>query len=113
MEGQGAQGLMSLTIRDVKGLHQAYMPFIKGGGLFIPTIKKFRLGDDLFLRLTLMDEPDVLPISGKVVWITPSGAQGGKVAGVGIQINDPTDALRNKFETLLAGANTALPSHTL
>ena len=31
------QGILSLTIRDKSSLYAAYMPFIKNGGLFIPT----------------------------------------------------------------------------
>ena len=86
--GKGMQGLMSLTIRDTASLYEAYMPFISGGGLFVPTHKHYNLGDDVFIRLTLMDEPEKIPVPGKVVWVTPMGAQGGRQAGIGIQFND-------------------------
>jgi len=43
------------------------MPFIKNGGLFIPTTKRYRIGDELFLLLRLMDESEPIPIVGKVV----------------------------------------------
>ncbi|MGB0360150.1 MAG: PilZ domain-containing protein [Endozoicomonas sp.] len=101
--GKGMQGLMSLTIRDTASLYEAYMPFIIGGGLFVPTAKRYSLGDDVFIRLTLMDEAEQIPVPGKVVWITPLGA-GGRQAGVGIQFNDPTDSVRSKIETYIAGA---------
>ena len=48
---QGAaprQGILSLTIKDKSALYAAYMPFIKGGGLFIPTKKEYQLGDEVF-----------------------------------------------------------------
>ena len=32
------QGILSLTIKDKGALYAAYMPFIKNGGLFIPTL---------------------------------------------------------------------------
>ena len=102
--GRGMQGLMSLTIKDTTSLYDSYMPFIKGGGLFVPTHKRYSLGDDVFIRLTLMEEGDKLPVPGKVVWVTPAGSQGGRVAGIGVQFNDPTDAVRTKIETYLAGA---------
>ncbi|MFK0572975.1 PilZ domain-containing protein [Endozoicomonas sp.] len=101
--GKGMQGLMSLTIRDTASLYEAYMPFISGGGLFVPTHKHYNLGDDVFIRLTLMDEPEKIPVPGKVVWVTPMGDQGRRQAGIGIQFNDPTDSVRTKIETYIAG----------
>ena len=49
------QGILSLTIRDKSSLYAAYMPFIKNGGLFIPTNKAYKLGDEVFMLLTLSD----------------------------------------------------------
>src|SRR3989338_8322269 len=69
-------GILSLTIKDKSVLYAAYMPFIKNGGLFIPTNKNYKLGDEVFMLLNLMDEPEKIPVAGKVVWITPKGAQG-------------------------------------
>ncbi|WP_067521042.1 PilZ domain-containing protein [Endozoicomonas ascidiicola] len=112
--GKGMQGLMSLTIRDTASLYEAYMPYVTGGGLFVPTAKRYALGDDVFIRLTLMDEAEKIPVPGKVVWITPAGAQGGRQAGVGIQFNDPTDNVRTKIETYIAGAlNSDRPTNTM
>lgn len=102
--GKGMQGLMSLTIRDTASLYEAYMPFISGGGLFVPAHKHYNLGDDVFIRLTLMDEPEKIPVPGKVIWVTPIGAQGGRQAGIGIQFDDLTDSVRSKIEKYIAGA---------
>ena len=102
--GKGMQGLMSLAIKDTASLYESYMPFVRGGGLFIPTDKRYSLGDDVFIRLSLMDEPSKIPVPGKVVWVTPNGAQSGRKAGVGVQFNDPTDSVRTKIETYIAAA---------
>jgi len=104
MNPGGRNGILSLTIKDKSVLYAAYMPFIKNGGLFIPTSKQYQLGDEVFMLLKLMDEPEKIPVAGKVVWVTPKGAQGNKVAGVGVQFNDEDDLARNKIETYLAGA---------
>ena len=64
-------GILSLTIKDKAVLYAAYMPFIQGGGLFIPTNKQYQLGDEVFMLLKLMDEPEKIPVAGKVVWVTP------------------------------------------
>ncbi|MBF7141515.1 MULTISPECIES: PilZ domain-containing protein [Pseudomonas] len=107
-------GILSLTIKDKAVLYAAYMPFIKNGGLFIPTAKSYRLGDELFMLLNLMDEPEKIPVAGKVAWITPRGAQGNRAAGVGVQFNDGDDTARNKIETYLAGAlKSDRPTHTM
>ncbi|MRI35215.1 pilus assembly protein PilZ [Endozoicomonas sp. OPT23] len=98
----GMSGILSLTIKDSSSLYSSYMPFINGGGLFIPTSREYNLGDEVFIRLTLMDEADKLPVPGKVVWITPQGSS--RMAGIGVQFTDPTDTVRTKIETYLAGA---------
>ena len=97
-------GFLSLTIKDVVSLYESYMPFLVNGGLFIPTTKIYHLGDELFIRLSLMDDPEVLPVAGKVIWITPAAAQGRKPAGVGVQFIDVNSDVRDKIETHLSGA---------
>ncbi len=107
-------GILTLTIKDKSVLYAAYMSFIKNGGLFIPTSKDYKLGDEVFMLLTLMEEPERLPVAGKVVWITPRGAQGNRAAGVGVQFNEDGANTRNKIETYLAGAlKTDRQTHTL
>lgn len=107
-------GILSLTIKDKAVLYAAYMPFIKQGGLFIPTLKDYRLGDEVFMLLSLMDEPEKIPVAGKVVWITPKGAQGNRAAGIGVQFNETDGVARNKIEAYLAGAlKSDRPTHTM
>lgn len=112
---ESRQGIMSLTIKDKGALYAAYMPFIKNGGLFIPTNKEYRYGDEVFMLLTLMDDKERLPVAGRIVWVTPYGAQGSKTAGIGVQFSDQDNgATRKKIETYLAGALEAdRPTHTM
>lgn len=98
------QGVMSLAIKDKSTLYSSYMPFLKSGGIFIPTDKPFELGDEVFLLLSLMDEPERFPVTGKVVWITPRGSLGGRPQGVGIQFSgNEGQVVQKKIETYLAG----------
>ena len=99
------QGILSLTFKDKAGLYNAYMPFLKQGGIFVPTPKRYFLGDEVFLLLTLPDSSDRLPIAGKVVWVTPAGAQGNRTAGIGVQFAEGGEGelIKNRIETLLAG----------
>ncbi len=98
-------GMLSLSIKDKAALYAAYMPFIKNGGLFIPTNKNYKLGDDVFMLLTLMDDTERLPVAGKIIWMTPNGAQGNRATGIGVQFSEQDKGLtRNKIETHLAGA---------
>lgn len=71
MSEDNKQGILSLTIKDRTVLYAAYMPFVRHGGLFVPTNKKYELGEEVFILLALMDEPEKIPINGKVVWVTP------------------------------------------
>jgi type IV pilus assembly protein PilZ len=113
--GDARQGILSLTIRDKSALYASYMPFVKNGGLFIPTAKNYKLGDEVFMLLTLTDSKDKLPVAGKVAWITPKGAQGNKTAGIGVQFSElDKGATRSKIEKSLAGAlKSDRPTHTM
>ncbi|RDE24714.1 pilus assembly protein PilZ [Motiliproteus coralliicola] len=101
---RASHGILSLTIKSKEDLYRSYMPFIKNGGLFVPTPRDYQLGEEVFMLLDLMEEPDKLPVSGKVIWVTPRGAQGGKQAGIGIQLSADDNTLLGKIETYLAGA---------
>ena len=109
------QGLLSLNIKDKAALYSAYMPFVKNGGLFIPTEKGYELGDEVFMLLTLMEEAEKIPVAGRVIWITPEEAQSNRSAGIGVQFNDQDGgAARDKIEAYLAGAVDAdRPTHTM
>lgn len=109
------QGILSLTIKDKSALYAAYMPFVKNGGLFIPTPKVYKIKDEVFMLLTLMEETEKIPIAGKIIWVTPKGAQGNRAAGIGVQFSDQDGgSARNKIETYLGGALKAdRPTHTM
>jgi len=101
------QSVLALTIQDKSVLYGAYMSFLKNGGLFVPTARSYRLGDEVFLLLTLMDEPEKLPVAGRVVWITPEGAQGNRQAGIGIEFSDEDVTVTAIIENHLAGSLTS------
>jgi type IV pilus assembly protein PilZ len=110
------QGILSLSIKDRHALYNAYMPFVKGGGLFVQSTKRFKLGDEVFLLLTLMELEERLPIPGKVVWITPPGSQGNRRPGIGVQFADTPDGAhaRTIIESHLANLlNSARKTHTM
>jgi type IV pilus assembly protein PilZ len=111
----GQQRILSFVIKDRNALYASFMPFVKNGGLFIPTSKRYQLGDEIFLLLRLMDEPERIPVAGKVVWITPAGAEGNRAVGVGIQFSEQDDGVaRRKIEGYLAGMLTSdRPTHTM
>lgn len=104
-EAAPRQGILSLSIKDKNALYQAYMPFVTNGGLFIPTDREYQMGQEVFMLLNLMEEPERLPIAGKVVWKTPVGSSGYRTAGIGVQFSDQDGGLaRAKIENYLAGA---------
>jgi type IV pilus assembly protein PilZ len=114
--GLPRQGILSLAIKDKGALYNSYMPYVRGGGLFVPTAKRYNLSDEVFILLTLMDDKERLPIAGKVIWITPPGAQGNRTAGIGVQFNETPEGetARTKIESYLAGIlNADRPTHTM
>lgn len=108
--------VLSLNISSKSALYAAYMPFLKRGGIFVPTAKTYALGDEVFMLLSLMDEPGKLPIAGTVVWVTPGGAQGNKTQGIGVHFSDDESgqAAKTKIEGLLGGhLGSSRSTHTL
>jgi type IV pilus assembly protein PilZ len=112
---EARQGILSLTIKDKNALYAAFMDYVEGGGLFIPTHKKYSLGDEVFMLLSLMGEVERIPVAGKIIWITPVGAEGSRSNGVGVQFSDQDNgAARAKIETYLAGTSeSGRPTHTM
>lgn len=109
-------GVLSLSIKEKPALYAAYMAFVKGGGLFVPTTKNYQLRDEVLMLLTLMDDPNKIPVQGRVIWVTPEGAQGNKTPGIGVQFSDNESgvAARNKIEGLLGGTlKSTRPTHTM
>lgn len=88
--GKERSSVISIAIKDKQALYMSYMPYVKDGGLFVPTKKDYDLGDELFLLVKVIDEPDQLQISGRVVWISPPGALGNRPRGVGVQFTGDT-----------------------
>ncbi len=108
-------GVVQLAIREKAALYAAYMPFVEGGGLFVPTTRTVSLGDEIYLILSLMDDANKLPVTGKVIWVTPAGTPG-RQQGLGVQFSkdDAGAQARNRIETLLGGAMKAnRPTHTI
>ena len=97
---------MQLAIKEKSALYAAYIPFFAEGGIFVPTPREYRLGDDVYVLLTLPDDPQRYPVAGKVAWVTPARAGGNRTQGVGIQFpkDDKSRQLRAKIEELLGSA---------
>ncbi|ORU89762.1 MAG: pilus assembly protein PilZ [Cycloclasticus sp. symbiont of Poecilosclerida sp. M] len=108
-------GILSLSIKDKHALFAAFIDYVEGGGIFIPTAKDYGLGDDVHILLSLMESSEKLPITGKVIWVTPSDAQGSRAAGIGVQFKGAESrAARAIIETHLAGmSDSGRPTHTM
>ena len=110
----GGAGILSVAIKDKAKLHAVYMPYVVNGGLFIPTSRNYAMGDEVFVLLNLMGEAEEIPVTGKVVWVTPTGAQGNRTAGIGIQFIEEDSVVVNKIETYLAGVlESGRATHTM
>jgi type IV pilus assembly protein PilZ len=117
--GSGAQhrpSVLSLGIREKAALFAAYMPFLENGGIFVPTNKTYRLGEEIYLILTLLDDPQKYPVAGKVVWITPQGAGNNKTQGIGVHFPGDETGKRVRIrieEALGAAIRSSRATHTI
>ncbi len=108
-------GILTITFVDKDDLYASYMPFVENGGVFIETGKDYNLGDEVFMLLALIDDPEKLPIAGKVAWITPKNAQANRRAGIGIQFSDQDQGkVKGKIENFLVGRlDSEKATHTM
>ena len=114
MGGGVRNGILNLKLATQEELYASYMPFVHNGGLFIPTRHSYLLGDEVFVLLQLIDEPEKIPITGKVIWISPKGLGGSRKQGIGIQLSDANIDLLGKIEAYLAGLlNSEDHTHTM
>ena len=107
------KAIVSLSITDRGALQAAYMSFVEGGGIFVPTTQQYNLGDEVFLLLGLMEESERYPLPAKVCWVTSSG--GNDTAGIGVQfIGDKASAVTRVIEdTLGALVSSERETHTM
>ena len=108
--------VIQLVFRERGALYAAYMPMFSEGGIFVPTTRDYKLGEDIYLLLSLPDDPQRYPVAGKVGWITPANASGGRTQGVGVRF--PTDeksrALRLRIEEALGTSISSVkPTQTI
>jgi type IV pilus assembly protein PilZ len=108
--------VIQLVFREKGALYAAYMPVLTDGGLFVPTQRDYKLGDDIYLLLSLPEDPQRYPVAGKIAWITPVNASGGRTQGVGVRFpaDDKTRQLKIKIEEVLGTSlASAKPTQTI
>lgn len=114
--GAARPSVIQLVFREKGALYAAYIPLLTDGGLFVPTAREYKLGEDIYLLLSLPDDPQRYPVAGKVAWITPSNASGGRTQGVGVRFpaDEKTRGLKLKIEELLGTSiSSSKPTQTL
>lgn len=108
--------VIQLSIKEKAALYAAYIPLFTEGGIFVPSSRQYTLGQDVYVLLTLPDDPQRYPVAGKVAWITPTGATGSRTPGIGVRFpaDEKSRALRARIEEIL-GTNLAMdrPTQTL
>ena len=108
--------VIQLVFREKGALYAAYIPVFTDGGLFVPTTREYKLGEDIYLLLSLPDDPQRFPVAGKVAWITPPNASGGRTQGVGVRFpnDDKSRQLKIKIEEVLGTSiSSTKPTQTL
>ena len=116
MAAAARPSVIQLVFREKGALYAAYIPLLSDGGLFVPTAREYRLGEDIYLLLSLPDDPQRYPVAGKVAWITPANASGGRTQGVGVRFpaDEKTRGLKLKIEELLGTSiSSSKPTQTL
>lgn len=100
--------VVQLAIKEKAALYAAYIPLFQEGGIFIPSAREYKLGDDVYVLLTLPEDTQRYPVAGKVAWITPPRAAGNRTQGVGVRFpsDEKSHLLKLKIQEIL-GAHLA------
>lgn len=106
--GSARPTVIQLSIKEKGALYAAYIPLFAEGGVFVPSVREYKLGMDVYVLLTLPDDPQRYPIAGKVAWINPAGVAGARSQGIGIRFpaDDKSKQLKARIEEIL-GAHLA------
>ena len=108
--------IVQLAIKEKAALYAAYIPLFKEGGIFIPTLREYNLGDDIYVLLTIPDDIQRYPVAGKVAWVTPPKASGNRTQGVGIRFpaDEKSRILKVKIEQILGSSlGSERPTQTI
>jgi type IV pilus assembly protein PilZ len=100
--------VIQLAIKEKAALYAAYIPLFTEGGIFIPIAREYKLGDDVYVLLSLPEDSQRYPVAGKVAWVTPAKASNNRTQGIGIIFpkDEKSRQLRHKIEEIL-GAHIA------
>ena len=108
--------VIQLAIKEKAALYAAFIPLFTEGGIFIPTSREYKLGDDIYVLLSLPDDHQRYPVAGKVAWVTPAKAAANRTQGVGILFpkDEKSRILKQKIEEILGGHLSAdRPTQTI
>lgn len=112
----GRPSVIQLTFKEKGALYAAYISAFAEGGLFVPTQRDYRLGEDIYLLLSLPEDVQKFPVAGKVAWITPANASGGRTQGVGVRFpnDEKSRVLKARIEEALGTSiQSSKPTQTL
>ena len=114
--GAARPSVIQLAIKEKAALYAAYIPQFTEGGIFIPSNKDYKLGDDVYVLISLAEDPQRYPVAGKVAWISPPRASGNRTQGVGVRFpaDEKTKTLKLKIEQILgAHIGSDRPTQTM
>lgn len=114
--GGARPSVIQLVFKEKGALYAAYIPIFSEGGVFVPTTREYKLGEDIYLLMTLPEDPNRYPVAGKVAWLTPPNASGGRTQGVGVRFpgDEKTRLIKLKIEEVLGTAiSSAKPTQTI
>ncbi|MDN3920635.1 PilZ domain-containing protein [Roseateles violae] len=108
--------VIQLVFKEKGALYAAYIPLFAEGGLFVPTTRDYQLGEDVYLLLALPEDNQRYPVAGKVAWLTPANASGGRTQGVGVRFpgDEKSRLMKLKIEEILGTQiSSAKPTQTI
>ena len=98
----GKASVIPVRFKNLDQLYKSYMPFLRNGGLFVPTRRRYLMGQEIMIVVQLPGEDQSLSVAGIVSWVNTENATGHKKQGVGVEFSDGNGiSLRAKIDALL------------
>lgn len=107
--------IIPLRFKSLNQLYKSYMPWLKNGGLFLPTSKRFEMGQEILMMVVLPEIREKFPAAGVVSWVCPQNTTGHNKPGVGVEFTDGEGmALRSRIEGMITEQKkVGAPTYTL
>lgn len=100
----GSAKALAVKYDNIQSLSDHFLPNVKGGGLMVEVSDALKLDTEILMMVTLPGAQERVPVSGKVVWVTPAHNKHAVTPIIGVQFVEDRSGIFLKINNLLLGS---------